>query len=583
MKLTDGTIIKVKKQASSKEKLDELVWYRDVNGVEQKPPMADDWRIFSGSYQILVDSELKELPLLLAHNVETETDKEVVLAKPIAIKAGTELGLIGEYNQMDEQDKKLLHLEVFTYDDIEAFKVKAKVQYEKDKAEKKLTDNFLYVARDSAYYGIAENNVSQLGNTVTEIMVPLSEVEKKTIKDGKASKDYYNIQPYLHNTVKKSKAGIYVDDSHVTHGILFPGVNVFHQQSDKLSLFKNGLHEYLNPASGLTIQQKEELDPLFKAIMDELDLDADKGTSVVFEAGKLRDVLLDSVQQRRLTGIIAKHESEWKSTRQADFAEVCALYRQHGKEDIVKRLSKRVEDLSIKLKVNQFDTDKEACYIHPLGMIGWLSVIIGKMIDREYFFAQYEQKFNKLTSAQKVALEAIFTGIEEYCDAHKNYNCDLRKVAYMLATAKHETGHSFEPVIERGNKSYFNKYDPVLADTKKRREIARKMGNVNQGDGYKYRGRGYVQLTRYNNYKNAGNYLGLDLINDQSLALEQKNATKIMIYGMEVGMFTDKKFSDYINDSGCDYKNARRIINGLDKADVIAGYADKLEGCLRWL
>ncbi|WP_243647944.1 hypothetical protein [Cricetibacter osteomyelitidis] len=332
-----------------------------------------DWKIFSGSYRIAAEEKISGIPLLSAHNLETETDKEVVLSKPIAVKAGMELGLIGEYNQMDEQDKKLLHLEVFTYDDIEAFQAIAKAQYEKDKAEKKLTDNFLYVARNSAYYSITENKAVKLGSTVTEIMVPLSETEKKTIKEGNATKDYYNIQPYLHNTTVKSKTGIYVDNSHVTHGILFPGVNIFKQQSDGLCIFKNGLHENLNPASDLTAKQKDELTPLFKAIMDELDLEKDNGTPVIFEAGKLKNLLLDSIQQRRLTGIIAKHESEWKSTRQADFAKVCDLYRRYNDEETAKRINKRVEDLSIKLKVNQFDTDKEAHYIHPLGFVGWLA------------------------------------------------------------------------------------------------------------------------------------------------------------------------------------------------------------------
>ncbi len=95
-------------------------------------------------------------------------------------------------------------------------------------------------------------------------MVPLSEVEKKTVKDGEQSKDYYNIQPYLHHGTK-STVGIYVDDSHLTHGITFPGVNIFHQEYNSLCLFKHKLHDYLNPNSGLTIEEKNQLDPMFKA------------------------------------------------------------------------------------------------------------------------------------------------------------------------------------------------------------------------------------------------------------------------------------------------------------------------------
>ncbi|WP_231957105.1 type IV secretion protein Rhs [Aggregatibacter aphrophilus] len=195
-------------------------------------------------------------------------------------------------------------------------------------------------------------------------------MKKKTDKTGK---DYYNVQPYLYSLVQKNKdGGIYVDDSHLTHGLLFPGVNVFNQTENGLCIFKHGLHQYIDPKSDLTIEQKNELDPMFKSIMDELDLDKDKNAAVSFEAGKLKDLLLSPVQQRRLTGIVAKHDSEWKKTRAADFIRTCGTYRDNNKEDSASRIEKRVEDLSIKLEVDGFNTDKQTYYLHPLGMIGWL-------------------------------------------------------------------------------------------------------------------------------------------------------------------------------------------------------------------
>jgi rhs element vgr protein len=99
---------------------------------------------------------------------------------------------------------------------------------------------------------------------------------------------------------------------------------------------------------------------------------------VVFEAGKLKDLLLTPVQQRRLTGIVVKHDSEWKKTRAADFNQTCGVFRANGKEEIAKRIEKRIADLSIKLEVDGFNTDKQAYYLHPLGMIGWLAVSVGE-------------------------------------------------------------------------------------------------------------------------------------------------------------------------------------------------------------
>ena len=523
---------------------------------------------------------------LCKHKIDTQVDVEVKLDKPIEIKAGEALGLMGEYNQIGESGEKLLHLEVFTYDNIEQFKAKAEAAYKQDREKKGIKANFLYVARGSQLYSIANDEAVALEKSKVEIMVPLADVAKKTVKKktDKTGKDYYNVQPYLYSLPQKNKdGGIYVDSSHLTHGLLFPGVNIFNQSGNGLCIFKHPLHQNIDPKSDLTTEQKNELDPVFKSILNELSLDKDKNKPVVFEAGKLKDLLLTPVQQRRLTGIVVKHDSEWKKTRTADFSQTCGVYRANGKEEIAKRIEKRVEDLSIKLEVDEFNTDKQAYYLHPLGLIGWLAVKAGKRIDRAYFFDEYQKRFTKLTYTQKNALENIFTGIEEYCENDKSYVCSLKKIAYMLATAKHETGHTFEPITERGNRSYFNKYDPVLANTPERRKRAIEMENTQQGDGFKYRGRGYVQLTWKKNYRKSGEYLKKDLVNNPELALDQKNATKIMIYGMETGMFTTKKISSYISEDSADYLNARRVINGMDKAASIAGYASKLEECLRWL
>ena len=266
------------------------------------------------------------LPLLNKHKIDTQADVEVKLDKPIEIKAGEALGLMGEYNQAGESGEKLLHLEVFTYDNIEQFKAKAEAAYKQDREKKGIKDNFLYVARGSQLYSVANDEAVVLEKTQVEIMVPLSDVAKQIVKKktDKTGKDYYNVQPYLYSLVQKNKdGGIYVDDSHLTHGLLFPGVNVFNQTENGLCIFKHGLHQYIDPKSDLTIEQKNELDPMFKSIMDELDLEKDKNAAVSFEAGKLKDLLLSPIQQRRLTGIVAKHDSEWKKTRVADFIRTC--------------------------------------------------------------------------------------------------------------------------------------------------------------------------------------------------------------------------------------------------------------------
>lgn len=143
---------------------------------------------------------------------------------------------------------------------------------------------------------------------------------------------------------------------------------------------------------------------------------------------------------------------------------------------------------------------------------------------------------------------------------------DLRWLAYMLATTFHETAHTMQPIHEIGKRDYFNKYEPGT-------KIGATLGNTKMGDGYLYRGRGFVQLTGRANYDKMRGILGVDLIGNPDLALDPKNAAAIMFEGMSRGTFTGKRLTDYFNASATDYVNARKIINGTDRAELIAGYA----------
>ena len=153
---------------------------------------------------------------------------------------------------------------------------------------------------------------------------------------------------------------------------------------------------------------------------------------------------------------------------------------------------------------------------------------------------------------------------------------DIRWAAYMLATVKHECANTWAPIVERGSVAYFEKYD---ADT----PLGQRLGNSVDGDGFLFRGRGYVQITGRANYERMSRAIGLaeELAEHPDRALDPEISYRIMSLGMRRGMFTGKKLPDYINTIGCDYVNARRIINGRDRAELIAGYATTIEGVLR--
>jgi predicted chitinase len=154
--------------------------------------------------------------------------------------------------------------------------------------------------------------------------------------------------------------------------------------------------------------------------------------------------------------------------------------------------------------------------------------------------------------------------------------------AYALSTAYHETAHTMQPIKEYGGARYFFRmYDPQG----QRPQVARRLGNTEAGDGVKFAGRGYVQLTGRANYAKAGAKLGLDLIAQPDLAMRPDVAADIMREGMLHGWFTGRGFYSYLPSVGGSdrkaYINARRIINGIDRAGDIADYAGKFEAALR--
>lgn len=167
-------------------------------------------------------------------------------------------------------------------------------------------------------------------------------------------------------------------------------------------------------------------------------------------------------------------------------------------------------------------------------------------------------------------------GLTALLDATSGWRVEWR--SYGLATAFHETAGTMQPIKEYGGDAYLTRLYDVTGSNPDR---ARRYGNTAPGDGALYCGRGYVQLTWKANYQRASDATGFDLVANPDLALRADIAAIILRRGMEGGWFTGKELGDYLNSTAKDYVGARRIINGTDKAGLIAGYATKFEAALK--
>lgn len=158
---------------------------------------------------------------------------------------------------------------------------------------------------------------------------------------------------------------------------------------------------------------------------------------------------------------------------------------------------------------------------------------------------------SRITQAQVHRIEAVLNGLEER-------SVPLNQQAYIFATAHHESDRWRAMTEYASGAAYEGRKD---------------LGNTEKGDGVRYKGRSFLMITGRRNYADWSKRLGVDFLAQPYLVSDLKYAVPILIDGMLLGTFTGKKLGDYVSKAKSDFVGARRVINGTDRAALIAGYA----------
>jgi hypothetical protein len=180
-------------------------------------------------------------------------------------------------------------------------------------------------------------------------------------------------------------------------------------------------------------------------------------------------------------------------------------------------------------------------------------------MNAEFFEAVRPLFGGSLSQAQVDGFKIIFEAWRKVGSGNE------RDLAYILSTAYHETARTMQPVRET--------LATTDAKAKERLTKAWKSGKLPwvKSDYWSsgWFGRGYVQLTHRANYVKASEKLGVDLVSDPSKAMIPEVSALILVRGMQEGWFTGMKLAD-----AADFREARRVVNGTDRASQIAMYAD---------
>jgi len=196
--------------------------------------------------------------------------------------------------------------------------------------------------------------------------------------------------------------------------------------------------------------------------------------------------------------------------------------------------------------------------LQPAVVVEAASVTDTSELDMKKFFAtiRSHMRGGKLNATQVKGMEAIIASGAEYCNAW---------IAYVLATADHETGQRFYAVREGFGKSNAASVRAVTALYNKGR-ISTNYALPTGPYGLNYYGRGLVQLTWLENYEKTSKQVGIDLVKYPDRMLDLDISVKAIWAGMLEGTYRkhslQTKLPSTVRPTDAQWRSARNIING---------------------
>jgi hypothetical protein len=203
--------------------------------------------------------------------------------------------------------------------------------------------------------------------------------------------------------------------------------------------------------------------------------------------------------------------------------------------------------------------------------------------ERRIFFDEVRKSLfaGRLKRREVEGLNAVLAGWAKLDESAREAAGGNDALAYVLATAFHETAATMRPVRETLALSD--------ADAIARLERAFRAGRLStvktpywrpDAEGRTWLGRGFVQLTHRRNYEAMSALTGINLVSNPGRAMEIEVAVAILVSGMREGAFTGCRLGDYFAGGRADWAGARKIVNGTDRAELVAGYARAFRAAL---